>query len=144
MSLTNFGDLMVQHEDLMVQGAALMVQAHLIVGAFIEDYIAVQKTTDDVTDIKGYGYCLLPSIFPPSKDGSEDDLCPRNTIYDTLELDNVNTLVLSYAIISGAMFFGGTVFLWGQIKLTIRDLELYFNPPVAELEDLEEDDEAIE
>ena len=130
---------MVQHEDIMVQGAMLMVQAHMMVQAFVEDYLFVKKTTDEVTDIKGLGYCLLPSLFPPSKDGSVQDLCPRNVIYDTLELDNVNTLILSYALIAGACFFGGNVFLWGQIKLTIRDLELYFNPPTAEVDD--EDDE---
>ena len=62
-------------------------------------------------------------------------------IYDTLELDNVNTLILSYAIIAGLMFFGGCVFLWGQTKLWIRDLELYFYPPVLEVE--EDEDEAM-
>tara|TARA_B110001450_G_C17329145_1_gene362715 strand:+ start:102 stop:503 length:402 start_codon:yes stop_codon:yes gene_type:complete len=129
---------MVQHEDLMVASVMLMVQAHMMVQGFVDEYLFVQKTTSEVTGIKGLGYCLLPSIFPPSQDGSAQDLCPRNKLYDTLELDNVNTLILSVAIISGTMFFGGSVFLWGQAKLTIRDLELYFNPVVLEVEEDEE------
>ena len=138
MSLANFDNLMVQHQDLMVASVMLMVQAHMMVQGFVDEYLFVKKTTDEVTAIKGLGYCLLPSIFPPSQDGSVQDLCPRNEIYDTLELDNVNTLILSVAIISGTMFFGANVFLWGQVKLTIRDLELYFNPVVAELDEEED------
>ena len=141
--MAEFGDLMVQHEDLMVQASMVLVQAHMMVQGFVDEYLIVQKTTDEIPGIKGYGYCLLPSIFPPKSGGvfGKDDLCPRNNIYDTLELDNVNTLILSYAIISGLMFFGASVFLWGQTKLWIRDLELYLYPPVLEVE--EDEDEAM-
>ena len=122
----------------------LMVQAHLMVQGVVEDYIMVKKTTDEISGLKGtYGYCLLPSLFPPSADGSDQDLCPRNVIYDQLERDNVNTLILSYAFIGGFLFFGGSVFLWGQIKLGIRDLEFYFNPVVAEPEEEEEEEGPI-
>ena len=45
-------------------------------------------------------------------------------------------------MIAGFVFFGGNVFLWGRIKLVIRDLEFYFNPPTAEVDD--EADEALD
>ena len=118
-----------------------MVQAHMMVQGFVDENLWVQKTPEEVTGIKGYGYCLLPSIFPPSQDGSTQDLCPRFKLYETLELDNVNTLILSYALIAGACFFGGSIFLWGQTKLIIRDLEFYFNPVEFEVEEDEEDEE---
>ena len=117
-----------------------MVQAHIVMQGFVETHLWIQKDSSEITGIKGYGYCLLPSLFPPSADGSTQDLCPRNVIYDTLELDNVNTLILSYALIGGFLFFGGNVVAWEQLKLTIRDLELYFNPVVLEVEE-DEDEE---
>ena len=69
--MAEFGDLLVQHEDLMVQASMFMVQAHMMVQGFVDENIIVQKTTDEIPGIKGYGYCLLPGIFPPDPAGAK-------------------------------------------------------------------------
>ena len=52
--------------------------------------------------------------------------CPELTLYNNLDLDNVNTLVLSVSLISGMMVFMGMNFGWEQLKLTIKEIEFYF------------------
>ena len=74
----------------------------------------------DTDNYEGLGYCILSQYA-----AIDTLLCPERKIYNKLDLDNVNTLVVSVAFISAMLVFMGMNFGWEQLKLSIRELEFY-------------------
>ena len=99
----------------------LLVKAFTTTGSWV-DYL--WQYNSDYADY-GLGYCLLPTFL-------DEELCPTLAIYNNLDLDNVNTLVLSYALIAGFLVFGGMQLSWKEFKLLVKDIEMYFAPESTE------------
>ena len=72
----------------------------------------------DTDTYSGLGYCILSQYA-----AIDTLLCPEMKIYNKLDLDNVNTLVVSVAFISAMLVFMGMNFGWEQLKLTIKEIE---------------------
>ena len=83
----------------------------LVVGDFVSDYLWAYNADYAAY---GLGYCLFPSFLG-------EVACPTREIYNNIDLDNVNTLILSIALISGFLIFGGMQLTWTEFKFMVKE-----------------------